>query len=592
MTHRSAIRSSRAVLILCFALLCWALPFNAVFASDTSDSNSGVFTGETRQPVSVVSRFESNGPPSGRVHSFNLHSSRAEQSAVATVPADDLHPSVVIGTDERVRLSPAAAPIAYLELYDQVLDMVGSCTGTFIGPKVLLTAAHCLYDPDGFGGWAGDVAVVPGKDGEVEPFGYDWAVDAWVPDQWIASGATAELYDWGLIVLGNADLGNTVGWFGMAVLNDASLRRSDFQPTIIGYPGDMPDGTQWFATQPAFTEVQDFILRYTIDTAGGMSGSAVFRASDEVIAGIHVRGAGTYNEATRIDQEVLDDFINGCAQMNCTFAYMIEPPPTEPDVNAYQRTWERTDLAVYQGLANRTWIWGPDSLTGARYERYDDAEGGQRMVVYWDKSRMEITWPANDPFNEWYVTNGLLAKELISGMMQMGDNTHEYWGSAMVNVAGDGDDPTGPTYATFLSLLDSTVGFQETTITRGVTRDGVVFNDNRFALHNVGAAIFEPLTQHWVATPFWNFMNSSGTIYANGGYTIDRLFSNPYYATGLPITEAYWASVKIAGTYRDVLMQCFERRCLTYTPGNPPGWDVEAGNVGLHYYIWRYGEAP
>jgi len=37
-------------------------------------------------------------------------------------------------------------------------------------------------------------------------------------------------------------------------------------------------------------------------------------------------------------------------------------------------------------------------------------------------------------------------------------------------------------------------------------------------------------------------------------------------------------------------VQVFERRVLTYTPGNPPGWDVEAGNVGLHYYEWRYGE--
>ena len=28
---------------------------------------------------------------------------------------------------------------------------------------------------------------------------------------------------------------------------------------------------------------------------------------------------------------------------------------------------------------------------------------------------------------------------------------------------------------------------------------------------------------------------------------------------------------------------------LTYTPGNPPGWEVEAGNVGSHYHQWRYG---
>jgi hypothetical protein len=35
-------------------------------------------------------------------------------------------------------------------------------------------------------------------------------------------------------------------------------------------------------------------------------------------------------------------------------------------------------------------------------------------------------------------------------------------------------------------------------------------------------------------------------------------------------------------------VQVFERRVLTYTPSNPDGWKVEAGNVGLQYYQWRY----
>ncbi len=43
-----------------------------------------------------------------------------------------------------------------------------------------------------------------------------------------------------------------------------------------------------------------------------------------------------------------------------------------------------------------------------------------------------------------------------------------------------------------------------------------------------------------------------------------------------------------AAIEHDVLMQCFQRRCLTYTPGNAEGWQVEAGNVGRHYYEWRY----
>ena len=37
-----------------------------------------------------------------------------------------------------------------------------------------------------------------------------------------------------------------------------------------------------------------------------------------------------------------------------------------------------------------------------------------------------------------------------------------------------------------------------------------------------------------------------------------------------------------------MLIQAFERRVLTYNPANPPAFQVEMGNIGLHYYDWRY----
>ena len=79
-------------------------------------------------------------------------------------------------------------------------------------------------------------------------------------------------------------------------------------------------------------------------------------------------------------------------------------------------------------------------------------------------------------------------------------------------------------------------------------------------------------------------MTSSGIV--DGG-AIEPLFRSPFYATGFPITEAYWSTVRVGGQPRTVLMQIFERRALTYTPGNPAGFTVEAGNVGLQYRAWR-----
>ncbi|MFW6075502.1 MAG: lamin tail domain-containing protein, partial [Chloroflexota bacterium] len=83
---------------------------------------------------------------------------------------------------------------------------------------------------------------------------------------------------------------------------------------------------------------------------------------------------------------------------------------------------------------------------------------------------------------------------------------------------------------------------------------------------------------------------SSGLVYQDGGYQEAPLFENPFFATGFPVTAPYWARVAVGGSVQDVLLQCFERRCLTYTPENDPGWQVESGNVGQHYYTWRYDQ--
>jgi hypothetical protein len=121
-----------------------------------------------------------------------------------------------------------------------------------------------------------------------------------------------------------------------------------------------------------------------------------------------------------------------------------------------------------------------------------------------------------------------------------------------------------------------------------IHRDGSVTIDDSYESYGIGAAHFVENTQHWIAEPFWEFMNSSGLVYNGNVLENAALFPDAYYATGYPITDAYWATVKVAGTPRAVLVQCFERRCLTYTPGNPAGFATEAGNVGQHYHAWRY----
>ncbi len=257
--------------------------------------------------------------------------------------------------------------------------------------------------------------------------------------------------------------------------------------------------------------------------------------------------------------------------------------------SAFQRTWERTDKPVADLAISRTWMWGPvDEGTNTRSESYAEAPSGQRIVQYFDKSRMEDnSYRAADP---WDVTNGLLVVELMTGKMQVGDNAYSTRHPADINVSGDLEESNGPTYATIDLVADAPALSDGALINQRLAHNGTVSVDSTLSGYGVTTAyrVTVPNLDHQVASVFWTFMNSSGTVWEDGALTQDQLFLNPFYATGYPVTEAYWANIKVGGVYKDVLMQCFERRCLTYTPGNPIGWQVEAGNVGLHYYMWRY----
>ena len=266
---------------------------------------------------------------------------------------------------------------------------------------------------------------------------------------------------------------------------------------------------------------------------------------------------------------------------------------------AFQKNWVRIDQPLASASVRRSWLWGPNGFAVA-LEEYVEGMGGQRLVQYFDKSRMELTHPAGDPTSKWYVTNGLLVKELISGYLQTGDNKFRQLEPAQVAIAGDPTEinPDAPTYASFQNITTlnpgQNVAVDQTgqPLTNSLTKNGqvgqLVTTDPRAGLaHN---ANYISDTGHNIPDVFWNYLTGSrGLVLAEDGKsliegdTVDWQFS-----VGLPITEAYWVKAKIAGVEQDVLVQAFERRMLTYTPSNPLAFQVEMGNVGRHYYTWRY----
>ncbi len=254
----------------------------------------------------------------------------------------------------------------------------------------------------------------------------------------------------------------------------------------------------------------------------------------------------------------------------------------------FAAVWTRTDGESVRG--GRTWYWGPGPWFDYG-EFYRQSPNGVRTVQYFDKARMEINNPADG-----IVTNGLLVKELISGRMQLGDDPFDvsYREGSDVPVAGNprAANTIAPGYRDFAGIATIDNGYRDPSrlnqrVNAVISRSGNLSVRDDLAKPETTIVQYNSVTGHNIPKVFWDFMNQRGRVMENGRVVtapiVDWLF-----AMGYPITDPYWTRAVVGDTERDVLVQLFERRVLTYTPDNPAGYQVEMGNVGQHYFQWRY----
>ena len=265
---------------------------------------------------------------------------------------------------------------------------------------------------------------------------------------------------------------------------------------------------------------------------------------------------------------------------------------------AFARIWDRYDRPVHQAEIARSYTWGGQGSDGIR-EEYREGPQGFHLVQYFDKSRMEINNPNADPNDLFYVTQGLLARDMIRGQFQVGDTLFHTAPQGPARIPfGDIDDigAASPTYASFTSNLQAPPAPVGQMLTARLARNGAITADPALATYGVTSRGTVPGTppnsegfsQHAIANVFLDFLQSRGLVYNGTANEDAALFDPLQYVFGYPITEAYWATVKAAGAPREVLIQCFERRCLTYAPSNDPAYRVELANTGLQYFDWRY----
>lgn len=140
------------------------------------------------------------------------------------------------GTDSRVILPGNSTTFPWVAIAN-----TGGCTATFIGPRHLVTAAHCLYNRT-TASFSSQYTIQPGRTATSVPYqttipgaagtGKSWI---FVPPQWMQAnpaGGTAQ-YDFGIMVTPDR-LANQFGHLGYGTLSSGALR--DQSLLLRGYP--------------------------------------------------------------------------------------------------------------------------------------------------------------------------------------------------------------------------------------------------------------------------------------------------------------------------------------------------------------------
>jgi V8-like Glu-specific endopeptidase len=214
----------------------------------------------------------------------------------------------VVGQDNRVQVSNTTTypytTIGYLQMENKKGE-VWSCTAALVGPKTVLTAAHCLYNHQEEGGWRDKFVFWPAVSGENNvPYGgfdYDTAYvfQAFITD-YDGTYDAVWRYDIGLLTFKDP-IGDSLGWLGYTTGENTG----DFQGNLVGYHDDKPAFTMWRSTCNVLAEnVSQVDFVHDCDFASGANGAPIYyydqQTKDRVVVGVNIGPSGNANWALKL----------------------------------------------------------------------------------------------------------------------------------------------------------------------------------------------------------------------------------------------------------------------------------------------------